>query len=64
MNQLHRGCILLMSNVCCDRTYVLVRLAVRYDLLHWICASELVLKQRVLLFICFHVRSVWKQHRP
>jgi hypothetical protein len=50
MNQLHRNRILLMFNI----TYVLQRFAVRNDLLHWLCISELVLGQHVLLSVCSH----------
>jgi hypothetical protein len=53
-----------MFNECCDTTYVLKRLAVLSVLLHWPCTSEFVLKQHVLLSVCFHDCSVWEQHRP
>jgi hypothetical protein len=54
MNQSRRNDILLIRNVHCDTTCVLERLAVRNDLLALAITSELILKQRVLLFVCFH----------
>jgi hypothetical protein len=45
INQLHSNGILLVFNVRCDVTYELRRFAVRNYILHWLCTSELVLKQ-------------------
>jgi hypothetical protein len=53
MDQPHRNGILLMFDACCDITYVLKQLTVWNYLLHWLCTSELVLKQQVT----FHMKA-------
>jgi hypothetical protein len=41
---------LTLHNVAfCDKTYVLKRFTVLSNLLHWLCTSELVLKQHIFL---------------
>jgi hypothetical protein len=56
MSKLHRNCILLMFNVCCDVMYILKWLPVWNDM-HWLCTSKLILKQHV----SFHMYS-WLFH--
>jgi hypothetical protein len=46
--------MLLMFDVRFDELYVLNWLAVQNELLHWLCTSELILKQCVLLSVWFH----------
>jgi hypothetical protein len=58
MNKLYSSVIVLMFIVRCDITIALMRLAVRNDLLHWLCTSEFLLKQYVLLSVCIHDCSV------
>jgi hypothetical protein len=64
MNKLQRDCILLVFNVNCDITYILKKLIVRNDLLHWTCTSGLFLKEHVLPSLCSHNCSALKQHHP
>lgn len=44
MNALHRNDIILMFYILYDVKYKLQRLAVRKDLLRWLCTSVLILK--------------------
>jgi hypothetical protein len=64
INQLHRNGILLTFNVHCDITHVFKQPDVQNYLLHWLCTSELILKQHVLLSVYFHDCSIWQQHHP
>lgn len=53
--------ILFNFNIRFDITYVLDRLSVRNDV-HWLCTSELLLKQHVLLPVGFNNFSLRELH--
>jgi hypothetical protein len=58
MDQLYRNCFLLMSNVRCDiSTYLRGLLFEMASCIGYVCTSELVLKQHVLLSWFFHMRA-------
>lgn len=53
------GMVSSLCSACVVTAHVHKWLAV-WNVLHWLCTSELILKQHILLFVCFNNRSVWE----